>query len=442
MKPLNINKSSCTEISSNCVIWNGPDISCIGLCKGDTVTEVVYELSTKLCEIIGKLDVDNYDLECLNITTCPPETFEDLLQTLIEKICEIQATPCPPCSDGNNGNYVVAAVEPAGLNCEFGGTSITTYSGVTNLPIPGSAVYACNGADGSDGAQGDPGGPGIPGTRGEDGNPKTFQIEGSCSIVVEEVSTSPDYQFSINMYDTGWHDLLGFAHMSGAAIGVRPQVRQYGERLYFRGTIVIPLSNGSGGVLPWVNSLSNGGSPNNALTAPFTGTGGVTLNTPNGNVLFNNGNSVLPPAIETFPQVAYTTGTLAFRRIGINSATSTLLSGYIGLGISLTGVMNITALSDIEETSSPIGAIFSPAEEYHPSSLRYITSNVTAGERVPNHFNSNKDSHPIAANTVAITTDFNNPASIYPLTCNAGNIAQLGNFYTSVNDMSMFVECS
>jgi hypothetical protein len=177
MKPLNINKDSCSPVSSNCVTWNGPDIECIGLCKGDSITEVVYELATKLCEILGKLDVDNYDLECLNITTCPPETFEDLLQILIEKICEIQATPCPPCEDGANGNYVVTAYEPAGENCEFGGVVITTYNGTTNLPIPGSAVYVCNGQDGEDGTPGTTGGPGTPGTRGTSGNNGDYVVQ-------------------------------------------------------------------------------------------------------------------------------------------------------------------------------------------------------------------------------------------------------------------------
>ena len=49
MKPLNLDKSTCNPISSNCVIWGGPDIECINLCKGDTITDVTYKLALELC---------------------------------------------------------------------------------------------------------------------------------------------------------------------------------------------------------------------------------------------------------------------------------------------------------------------------------------------------------------------------------------------------------
>ena len=31
----------CNPVSSNCVVWQGPDLACIDLCKGDTVSNVV-----------------------------------------------------------------------------------------------------------------------------------------------------------------------------------------------------------------------------------------------------------------------------------------------------------------------------------------------------------------------------------------------------------------
>ena len=43
--------NGCNNISSNCVIWQGPDISCINLCNGDTVSDVVAALAEKLCEL-------------------------------------------------------------------------------------------------------------------------------------------------------------------------------------------------------------------------------------------------------------------------------------------------------------------------------------------------------------------------------------------------------
>ena len=35
MKPLNLDNRPCSPISSNCVIWQGPDITCIKLCTGE-----------------------------------------------------------------------------------------------------------------------------------------------------------------------------------------------------------------------------------------------------------------------------------------------------------------------------------------------------------------------------------------------------------------------
>lgn len=89
MKPLNNDNPGCNPISSNCVIWQGPDIPCIKLCKGDTVSEVVYKLATELCDVLTQLDVSTYDLSCLNLTDCAPKDFHALIQLLIDKICAL-----------------------------------------------------------------------------------------------------------------------------------------------------------------------------------------------------------------------------------------------------------------------------------------------------------------------------------------------------------------
>lgn len=90
MKPLNLDNSPCSPISSNCVIWQGPDIPCIKLCKGDTVSDVVYKLATELCTILDYLNVDNYDLSCFNLASCNPNNFQELVQFIIERICALE----------------------------------------------------------------------------------------------------------------------------------------------------------------------------------------------------------------------------------------------------------------------------------------------------------------------------------------------------------------
>ena len=90
MKPTNLNKETCSPVSSNCVIWQGPDITCIKLCKGDTISDVVAKLAVELCTIMDTLNITNYDLDCFDIAGCGPSTFEQLIQFLITKICELE----------------------------------------------------------------------------------------------------------------------------------------------------------------------------------------------------------------------------------------------------------------------------------------------------------------------------------------------------------------
>jgi hypothetical protein len=106
MKPLNLDNRPCSPTSSNCVIWQGSDIPCINLCTGDTISDVVFKLATELCAVMETLKITNYDLSCFNLTACPPDTFQELIQFLIEQICSLQGlTPttdgtkstCPDC---------------------------------------------------------------------------------------------------------------------------------------------------------------------------------------------------------------------------------------------------------------------------------------------------------------------------------------------------------
>lgn len=105
MKPLNLDNKPCSPISSNCVIWQGPDIPCIKLCTGDTVSDVVFKLATELCAIMDQLNITNYDLSCFDLAACPPQTFQQLIQFLIDQICIAQGitvtdgkvSGCPDC---------------------------------------------------------------------------------------------------------------------------------------------------------------------------------------------------------------------------------------------------------------------------------------------------------------------------------------------------------
>ncbi len=99
--------SPCTPVSSNCVIWQGPDISCIDLCNGDTISDVVAALATKLCEIVDAACTCEPDLTGLDISCMASETPADLvatLQVIVDYACtnsggskEVTSLPLPEC---------------------------------------------------------------------------------------------------------------------------------------------------------------------------------------------------------------------------------------------------------------------------------------------------------------------------------------------------------
>jgi hypothetical protein len=114
MKPLNLDNSPCSPTSSNCIIWQGPNIPCIKLCTGDTITDVVYALATQLCTLVDQVNISTLDLSCLNITTGTPTNINDLLQILINKICALNNIPVPTGSTNSDGcptNCVVDVAE-------------------------------------------------------------------------------------------------------------------------------------------------------------------------------------------------------------------------------------------------------------------------------------------------------------------------------------------
>jgi hypothetical protein len=89
---INVNKGGCSSVSSNCIIWSGPDLKCINLCKGDSITEVVYEMAMVLCNIMEELDVTDYDLSCLIGDKCPPNSLKEVIELLSKKICSLDVS--------------------------------------------------------------------------------------------------------------------------------------------------------------------------------------------------------------------------------------------------------------------------------------------------------------------------------------------------------------
>lgn len=88
----------CSPVSSNCVIWQGPDLSCINLCNGDSVSDVVYAMATKLCSVQSAYDLTSLDLTCLvsfcTSTGAAPtiKSLSAVLDFIIKKVCCLNTT--------------------------------------------------------------------------------------------------------------------------------------------------------------------------------------------------------------------------------------------------------------------------------------------------------------------------------------------------------------
>lgn len=123
----NNTQQGCNPISSNCVVWQGPNIPCINLCTGDSVSDVIAKMATELCDITSQTDISLLDLSCFNPLYPTPQNFRDVMQIILNKICalengtttdggstsgcpsdcEITVAPCLQYSD-NLGNTVTS----------------------------------------------------------------------------------------------------------------------------------------------------------------------------------------------------------------------------------------------------------------------------------------------------------------------------------------------
>lgn len=96
MTPTNssYNKGTCVETSSNCVVWEGPDLPCIQLCKGDSISDATFKLATAFCDFKATLDLSDFDLKCL-FEACqacpePDKSFKNVIGLIRDKICDLE----------------------------------------------------------------------------------------------------------------------------------------------------------------------------------------------------------------------------------------------------------------------------------------------------------------------------------------------------------------
>jgi len=95
MKPLGIpsgNKSTtCNEVTSTSVIWDGPniDVQCLGvqIYKGDSINPIVYNSFKNLCNLLEKIDVKGLNTACLSEYIGDANSILDIFNVLSTKLC-------------------------------------------------------------------------------------------------------------------------------------------------------------------------------------------------------------------------------------------------------------------------------------------------------------------------------------------------------------------
>ncbi len=130
----NGHQQPCSPISSNCVIWQGPDLLCINLCKGDTVSDVIAKMATELCELIDQAcqcepDLTGLDLKCvLPSGDTPPQTLVATIQLIIDYVCEL--------NPGGGGTLPIVQLP----SCLYYDDPVTGNT-ITALPLDQYAAY-------------------------------------------------------------------------------------------------------------------------------------------------------------------------------------------------------------------------------------------------------------------------------------------------------------
>lgn len=114
MQPIKSNITSTGKclnpVTTKCVVWDGPDITCLDgttLCKGQNVETTLYTLATKLCEIYTALSLEDINT-CINnindgtsVSIGPTSSIKEVFSAIIKKLCTLDGrvqtledTPC------------------------------------------------------------------------------------------------------------------------------------------------------------------------------------------------------------------------------------------------------------------------------------------------------------------------------------------------------------
>jgi len=109
----NAKEQGCSPVSSNCVIWQGPDLDCVNVCAGDNITLVMAKMAVQLCSLIEMFNIEDFDFSCFELQPSEnPDNAGELIQVLINRVCALEGvTPTSSGSDGCPTGCLVAVAD-------------------------------------------------------------------------------------------------------------------------------------------------------------------------------------------------------------------------------------------------------------------------------------------------------------------------------------------
>lgn len=94
--------NGCDSTSSNCVVWQGPDLSCVKVCNGDTISDILAKMCESIVSITSTstgVDISTINQLCLEETYGVANNVQALIQNIITELCKVHNHPeNDPCS--------------------------------------------------------------------------------------------------------------------------------------------------------------------------------------------------------------------------------------------------------------------------------------------------------------------------------------------------------
>jgi len=85
---------SLKNINQDCILWEGENLPCINVCKGDTLTTTVHELASLVCKQYDAVkSLKDLNLFCLDkscINCLEDKVIKDYIQMLLDNDCKIK----------------------------------------------------------------------------------------------------------------------------------------------------------------------------------------------------------------------------------------------------------------------------------------------------------------------------------------------------------------